>query len=115
MPCVIQSAGRARAFATGDVRGKMRAADADRDHIVEILSTAYATKADCMGPGLDAHLESALSARTYADLDQLVTDLPAAWATMVTPTAKTTMVTPAAKTTMVTPAAQDQRARHGPG
>ena len=37
----------------------------------------------------DGRLENALSARTYADLDQLVTDLPAARATVVTPVAKT--------------------------
>ena len=105
VPCVIQSAGRTRAFATGDVRGKMRAADADRDHIVEILSTAY-SEGRLSKDEYDARLESALSARTYADLDQLVTDLPAAWATMVTPAARTTTVTPAARTTMVTPAAR---------
>jgi hypothetical protein len=38
-----------------------------------------------------------LSARTYADLDQVVTDLPVAPATGVT-AAKTTAVTPVAKT-----------------
>ena len=46
----------------------------------------------------DARLDSALSARTYADLDQVVTDLPVAPATVVPPAAKTTAVTPAAKT-----------------
>jgi Domain of unknown function (DUF1707)/Domain of unknown function (DUF4190) len=94
--CVIQSAGRTRAFATGDERGKMRAADADRDHVVEILSAAY-SEGRLSKDEYDARLENALSARTYADLGQLVTDLPAARATMVTPAA-TTMVTPAAKT-----------------
>jgi hypothetical protein len=39
-----------------------------------------------------------LSARTYADLDQVVTDLPVAPATVVTTAAKTTAVTPVAKT-----------------
>src|SRR5262249_37301229 len=41
----------------------------------------------------DARLESALSARIYADVDQVVTDLPVAPATAVTPVAKTTVVT----------------------
>ena len=41
----------------------------------------------------DARLDSALSARTYADLDQVVTDLPVAPATVVTTAAKTTAVT----------------------
>jgi len=45
----------------------------------------------------DARLDSALSARTYADLDQVVTDPPVAPATGVT-AAKTTAVTPVAKT-----------------
>jgi hypothetical protein len=40
-----------------------------------------------------------LSARTYADLDQVMADLPVASATAVTPAAKTTAVTPVAKTT----------------
>ncbi len=97
VPCVIQSAGRTQAFATGDEQGKMRAADADRDHVVEILSTAYSEGRLSKGE-YDVRLESALSARTYADLDQLVTDLPAARVAMVTPAAKTTMMTPAAKT-----------------
>ncbi len=39
-----------------------------------------------------------MSARTYADLDQVVTDLPVAPATVVTTAAKTTAVTPVAKT-----------------
>jgi Domain of unknown function (DUF4190) len=39
-----------------------------------------------------------LSARTYADLDQVVIDLPVAPATVVTTAAKTTAVTPVAKT-----------------
>ena len=46
----------------------------------------------------DSRLDSALSARTYADLDQVVTDLPVAPATVVTTAAKTTAVTPVAKT-----------------
>jgi hypothetical protein len=42
-----------------------------------------------------------LSARTYADLDQVVTDLPVAPATVVTTAAKTTAVTPVAKTNVL--------------
>ena len=87
-PRMIQSAGRIRAFAAADEQGKMRAADADRDHVVEILSTAY-SEGRLSKDEYDARLESALSARTFADLDQLVTDLPAARATAVTPVAKT--------------------------
>ena len=45
-----------------------------------------------------ARLESALSARTYADLDQVVTDLPAAQVTALSPAAGTAVVTPVTKT-----------------
>ena len=72
----------------GDEQGKIRAADADRDRVAGILSTAY-SEGRLSKDEYDARLESALSARTYADLDQLVTDLPAARATAVTPVART--------------------------
>src|SRR6516225_9879435 len=78
-------------------RGQMRAADADRDRAVGLLNTAY-TEGRLSKDEYDARLESALSARTYADLDQVVTDLPAAAAAVATPAARTTAVTPVAKT-----------------
>ena len=78
-------------------RGKMRAADADRDRVVGLLNTAY-TEGRLSKDEYDARLERALSARTYADLDQVVADLPVAPATMVTPAAKTTAAAPVAKT-----------------
>ena len=68
--------------ATGGARGKMRAADADRDRVVGLLNTAYG-EGRLSRDEHDARLESALSARTYADLDELVADLPAADAAMV--------------------------------
>src|ERR1700745_1383175 len=58
-------------------RGQMRAADADRDRAVSFLATAY-TEGRLSKDEYDTRLESALSARTYADLDQVVTDLPGA-------------------------------------
>ena len=61
----------------GGEQGKMRAADADRDRVAGILSTAY-SEGRLSRDEYDARLESALSARTHADLDHLVTDLPAA-------------------------------------
>ncbi len=81
----------------GGERGKMRAADVDRDRVAGILSTAYG-EGRLSKDEYDARLDSALSARTYADLDEVVTDLPAAQATVVGPAAKTTTVTPVAKT-----------------
>jgi hypothetical protein len=87
-PRAIQAVGRTQAFTAGGGRGKMRAADADRDRVVECLSMAY-SEGRLSRDEYDGRLENALSARTYADLDQLVTDLPAARATAVTPVAKT--------------------------
>jgi hypothetical protein len=79
-------------------RGNMRATDSDRDRVVEFLNTAYSEGRLSKGE-YDTRLENALSARTYADLDQLVTDLPTARAATVPPAAKTsTAVTPVAKT-----------------
>jgi Domain of unknown function (DUF1707) len=57
-------------------RGALRASHADRDHIVELLR-------DAAGDGrlspeeLDERLDLALTARTYAELATLVSDLPA--------------------------------------
>ena len=62
---------------TGGEQGRIRAADTDRDRVAEILGTAY-TEGRLSRDEYDARLESALSARTYADLDRTVTDLPAA-------------------------------------
>ena len=58
-------------------QGQMRAADTDRDRVAGWLGTAY-SEGRLSKEEYDARLESALSARTYADLDQLVADLLAA-------------------------------------
>ena len=63
----------------GGEQGPMRAADADRDRVAGILGTAY-SEGRLSRDEYDARLNSALSARTYADLDRIVTDLPAAQA-----------------------------------
>jgi DUF1707 SHOCT-like domain/Domain of unknown function (DUF4190) len=63
-------------------RGQMRAADADRDRVVGFLTTAYG-EGRLTKDEYDDRLESALAARTYADLDQLVVDLPAASAAVL--------------------------------
>ena len=75
-------------LAAGGERGKMRACDADRDRVVEFLSVAY-SEGRLSKDEYDGRLENALSARTYADLDQIVTDLPAAQAAVVPPVART--------------------------
>jgi Domain of unknown function (DUF1707)/Domain of unknown function (DUF4190) len=68
-------------------RGNMRACDADRDRVAELLNVAY-SEGRLSKDEYDARLENAFSARTYADLDQLVADLPA-----VAPAATVTPVT----------------------
>ena len=70
----------------------------DSERAVSHPSVSPGTEGRLSKDEYDARLDSALSARTYADLDQVVTDLPAAPATVVTTAAKTTAVTPVAKT-----------------
>jgi len=65
-------------------RAKMRACDADRDRVVEHLNVAY-SEGRLSKDEYDGRLENALAARTYADLDQIVTDLPVARAPAVPP------------------------------
>jgi hypothetical protein len=60
----------------------MRASDADRDRAAAILAAAYG-EGRLAEDEYDDRLHRALSARTYADLDLLVTDLPAAQAAVV--------------------------------
>ncbi len=74
--------------AAGAARGQMRAADADRDRVAEFLNTAY-IDGRLSKDEYDVRLDRALSARTYADLDQVVTDLPVPRAPMAPPVART--------------------------
>ena len=62
--------------AAGGQRGQMRAADTDRDRVVELLTTAYG-EGRLTKDEYDDRVGSALAARTYAELGQLVSDLPA--------------------------------------
>lgn len=78
----------------GGESGKVRAADADRDRVAEILCTAY-SQGRLSRDEYDARLDSALAARTYAELDHIVTDLPAAQPAVSRPAAT---VTPLART-----------------
>ena len=81
-------------------RGRMRAADADRDRVAGILGTAY-TEGRLSKDEYDARLDSAMSARTFADLDQVLSDLPVALA----PVPQATAAVPATETGTVTPVA----------
>jgi len=82
---------RAAPPASRGERGRMRAGDADRDRVVERLNTAY-SEGRLTRDEYDGRLENAFSARTYADLDQIVADLPAG-----RPAAPTAEVSPAAR------------------
>jgi hypothetical protein len=57
--------------------GQLRASHRDRDRVVEVLRVA-AGDGRLTAEELDQRLEAALTARTYADLAALTTDLPAA-------------------------------------
>ena len=76
-------------------RGKLRASDTDRDRVVELLSVAYG-EGRLSKDEYDGRLENAFSARTYADLDQIVTDLPVVRAIEVAPAAPAAPVAPVA-------------------
>jgi hypothetical protein len=88
-------AARAGGPVAGGGRDKLRAADADRDRVAGILGTAY-SEGRLSKDEYDARLEAALSAHTYGELDQVVTDLPMSAA--VTGPVEPAMVTPVART-----------------
>jgi len=56
-------------------RAALRASDADRDRVAEVLRKA-ATEGRLLTEELEQRMESALSARTYGQLDALISDLP---------------------------------------
>lgn len=56
-------------------RVQLRAADADRDAIVERLATAM-SEGRLQLDEYQERLEQAHAAKTYADLDRLIADLP---------------------------------------
>jgi hypothetical protein len=74
-------------------RGRLRASDADRDRVLELLNVAY-SEGRLSKEEYDGRLENTFSARTYSDLDQIVIDLPVAWATVVAPVAPGAPMTP---------------------
>lgn len=56
-------------------RAQMLAADSDRDQVVALLTTAF-TEGRLTKDEYDARLGHALTARTYGDLDTVITGLP---------------------------------------
>jgi hypothetical protein len=77
--------------AAGGQRGQMRAADVDRDRVVGLLTTAYG-EGRLTKDEYDDRVGSALAARTYAELDQLVIDLPTGSATLLPASARPVQV-----------------------
>lgn len=72
----------------GGARRQIRAADSDRDRVVALLNAAF-TEGRLNHEEYDARLHAALQARTYADLDQMVADLPVAMPPGPTPEPET--------------------------
>ncbi len=89
-------AARAGDPVAGGKQRQTRAADADRDQVAGLLGAAY-TEGRLSKDEYDARLGAALLARTYADLDEVVTDLPAPPA-MGTPVVGPVNAVPAART-----------------
>jgi Domain of unknown function (DUF1707)/Domain of unknown function (DUF4190) len=77
--------------AAGGQRGQMRAADADRDRVVGLLTTAYG-EGRLTKDEYDDRVGSALAARTYAELGQLVSDLPGGSAALLPASARPVQV-----------------------
>ena len=75
------------------VGGELRASHSDRDQVVELLRVA-AGDGRLSPEELDDRLERALTARTYAELAALTTDLPATPGAVVPPGAGAVGVTP---------------------
>ena len=71
----------------GGERGRMRASDADRDRVAQLLNAAY-IEGRLYKDEHEGRLEAALGARTYADLEKITIDLPGAGtpAAMAVPT-----------------------------
>jgi hypothetical protein len=76
-------------------RAIIRASDADREHVAERLRTA-ATEGRLSATELEERLGSALTARTYGELDYLVADLPTASAARPPARRTTSRLLPAA-------------------
>jgi DUF1707 SHOCT-like domain/Domain of unknown function (DUF4190) len=81
---------------TGDSWGRIRAADEDRDRVAGILGTAY-SEGRLTKDEYDARLEAAFAARTYGELDKLMTDLPVR-AHLYHPAAEPAVVSPVSRT-----------------
>jgi uncharacterized protein DUF1707/uncharacterized protein DUF4190 len=64
-------------YGTAGGRAQIRAADADRNRVLDILSTAF-TEGRLGKDEYDLRMGRALAAVTYADLDMVVADLPVA-------------------------------------
>ena len=67
-------------------RGRLRAADADRGHVIDLLKAAFVQGRLAKGE-LDVRAGQALTARTYAELAALTGDIPAGPPTAGLPTA----------------------------
>jgi hypothetical protein len=74
-----------RAVARGGGRGRLRASNADREHVVELLKHAFAHGRLTKGE-LDLRVSQALASRTYMELAALTADIRAGLTTAKPPT-----------------------------
>jgi hypothetical protein len=56
-------------------QARLRASDADREQVLELLKTAF-TEGRLTKEDYEARVERALAGRTYSDLDNVLADLP---------------------------------------
>ena len=69
-------AGLEHEMAAGDGRGRLRASDADREHVIDALKAAYVYGL-VTGDEFDARISKTFAARTYAELATITADIPA--------------------------------------
>ena len=69
-------------------RGRLRASDADREHLIETLKTAF-VQGRLTKDELGARAGQALAARTYAELGAITADIPAGLIAAQRPPART--------------------------
>jgi len=74
---VIAGPGDERAAAEGRGRGGLRASHADREQVIRTLKAAF-VEGRLTEDELDARVDQVYASRTYAELDALIADIPAA-------------------------------------
>src|SRR5690348_1593131 len=74
---VMAGPGDEVATAEGRGRGGLRASDADREQVVSTLKAAF-VQGRLTKDGLDARVDRVYASRTYAELAEVIADIPTA-------------------------------------